>query len=88
MGESWRTLDQTQKKKYDDLRAKDIERYKNECEHLKKYGYFINSKGENSKDNFKPTFGDEIVQPSKPKSAYIFYYMSNQKALSQENPDL
>jgi len=48
---------------------------------LLKQGYFLNSKGENSKDLFKPTFD---VMPKKATTAYIFYSISKPYA---KNPN-
>ena len=40
---------------------KDKDRYVKELAHFEKHGFFINTKGENSKDLFKPTFGEDVV---------------------------
>lgn len=51
-------------------------------------GYFINADGEDSRDHFKPKLSDDVVQPKKPRSAYIFFCKENHEKVKEANPDL
>lgn len=73
IGQAWNNLDDTQKQPYNDTYAKDKLRYAQELASYEKNGFFINQKGENSKDLFKPVFGEDIVQPKKPFQAFLFF---------------
>ena len=57
---------------------KDKDRYVKELAHFEKHGFFINTKGENSKDLFKPTLGEDVVKPKKPLVAFLIYSISMQ----------
>lgn len=63
-------------------------RYAQELASFEKNGFFINQKGENSKDLFKPVIGDDVVQPKKPMTSFLFYSNSIQKSLREKNPSL
>ena len=78
VGKAWNELDDTKKQVYQDMYLKDKKRYEQELEQLEKQGFFINQNGENSKDLFQPVIGDEIVQPKKPFTAFIFFSNANQ----------
>lgn len=77
VGKAWGELDDTKKQVYIDMYLKDKKRYEQELEQLGQHGFFITQNGENSKDLFQPVIGDDIVQPKKPFSAYIFFSNAN-----------
>jgi len=88
VGQSWQDLDDCKKKTYQDKAANDKLRYAQELASFEKNGFFINKKGENSKDLFQPVIGEDVVQPKRPMSAYIFFSNSIQKSLREKNPSL
>lgn len=51
-------------------------------------GFFINENGENSKNFYKPKLTDDIVQPKRPSSAYIFFNVEHAKKLRAADPSL
>lgn len=71
----WGSLSDPQKETYQALASKDYLRYQRELKDFNENGFFINSKGENSRDIYKPKLSDEIVQPKKPLSNFMFFNM-------------
>lgn len=59
------------------MQKKDEKRFQKENEEFKKNGFFINSKGENSLDLFKPKYAHDVVQPKPILTSYIFFSMKN-----------
>lgn len=56
---------------------------------LETKGFFINSKGENSKDLSKKKQIDESsIKPKKPLSSFFFFAISNSKILKAKNSEL
>lgn len=83
IGEEWKNLSDIPRKKFYQQAEKDQVRYKKEMDELVANGYFINQKGENSRDLFKPTYGPDVVQPKKPSTAYIFFSTAQRRNMKQ-----
>ena len=75
----WKKCTPEQKKQYDDMVAKDKERYDKQVKQLSELGYFINSEGVKSTDLDKKgnvkEFAEGTVMPKKAKSAYMYYFI-------------
>lgn len=61
LGAAWSAMTDSQKAPYNKRNFEDKIRYEKELEQLEKFGYFINSKGEKSTDNFKPVLTEDVV---------------------------
>lgn len=63
----------------------DVERYQNELSSLEKNGFFMNKKGEDSRDLY---LKENSPKPQKVLSAYIYFASQNIKALKEKHPNL
>ena len=72
------------------MREQDILRHKNEVMTLEKQGYFVNQKGEDSRDlaNQNPKFLPHVVQPKGPVSSFMMFNKTFSSEIKKLNPDL
>lgn len=80
--EVWKSLNETEKKKYDDLAAADKARYEKECAEQ-------GGAPKKASKSSKSTGSDEKGQPPKRGlSSYLFFCNDKRKELKESNPDM
>jgi hypothetical protein len=88
LGQAWQLLTDDQKEPYHQMATMDKIRHEKEMKEFTEKGFYINSKGENSKDIFKPKLSDDIVQPKKALSGFMFFTIENGKKLRELDPTI
>lgn len=81
LGQAWGALSEVQKEPYHQASTEDKIRYEREMKQFTEKGFFINSKGENSTDHFVPKLTDDVVQPKRGLSSFMFFSMEEQTKL-------
>jgi len=77
-GEAWAKMTDEEKKPFQDMNAKDAERFEKELKQLKELGYFIDADGVKSTDmdkkHRKLEFPEGTVMPKKKATAYMCFF--------------
>jgi hypothetical protein len=81
-------LTEVQKEPYHQQASQDKLRYEKEMAEFTANGFYINSKGENSRDLFQPKLSDDIVKPKKPTTAFIYFSLENRKKILEANSEV
>lgn len=88
LGQAWNALTDAQKEPYHQAATAEKVRYEQEMKQFSEKGFYINAKGQNSADLYQPKLSDDIVQPKKGLSSYIFFSLEESKKLRDKNPGI
>lgn len=88
LGEEWRALSETDKKKYSTLAEKDKKRYQNEMDEYIKENGEPEKKTRKGKKEKKEKKASEEGKPKKPLTAFFLFQNSRRDSIKKENPDM
>jgi hypothetical protein len=90
IGSLWNKLSEAKRKPFHNKAQLDAVRYEKEFKQVEQHGYFINERGENSKD-LQPKHKFKLVEsevvPTKARTAFIYFISSIHSKIAAQHPE-